>query len=412
MMSNTAQYGQAAHGLRTELSPNCEQVALFERCTGAARFAWNWGLAKRREVEVVKDCVEALRIPTAIDLHRWLVREKRGELAWLYDIPKDVPQEAFRDLDRAYKNLYEAHMGEPKFKSKRWAKKSFTVSGEKIKIADNAVRLPRIGWVRIKERGYLLPEGAVHIGSATVSEYAGRWFVSLSVMEDVSPLQPPEDAPVVGIDFNVGDPKGFAVLSDGSSIEAPQPLRKNMLRLKRLQRRVSEKRDGSKRQEKALGRVARLHLRIANIRKDFIEKTTTELAKRKRVYVVEDLNVAGMSSKGRRLGRSFTDVSIGRTIARLEQKATLYGSAVVKADRFYPSTKRCSNCGNVRDTVSPSQRWYSCELCGFEADRDRNASRNLQQWPSVRRTLETDATELQNPVSIKSGQQGAYPVCP
>ncbi len=412
MMSNVAKCGQAVYGLKTELAPNREQVTFFERCAGAARFAWNWGLAKRQEVEVAKDCIETLKIPSAIDLHRWLVREKRGELAWLYDLPKDVPQEAFRDLDHAYKNLYEAHMGKPKFKSKRWAKKSFTVSGEKVKVADNAIRLPRIGWIRLKERGYLLCEGAVHIGSATISECVGRWFVSLIVVEDVSPVQPSKDAPVVGIDFNVGDPEHFAILSDGSSIKAPQPLRKNLRRLQRLQRRAFEKQDGSKRQEKALGRAARLHFKIANIRKDFIEKTTTELAKHKRVYVVEDLNVAGMSSKRRHLGRAFLDVSIGRTIERLEQKAPWYGSEVIKADRFYSSTKRCSNCGNVKETMSLSQRWYSCELCGFKANRDYNAAWNLQQWPLVRRTLETGATILQSSASINNGRRDERPICP
>lgn len=394
-------------GQTTELDPTLGQSAFFGRCVGAARFVWNRALGRRLQVDDAKDvCPDLkLKVPTAADLHHWFVQDKQGELAWLYELPKDVVQQTLRELAQAFTNLYEHGYGYPKFKVKKRAKRSFTISGDKVEIADNAIRLPHVGWVRLKERGYLLPEvpDTVHVYSATVSEMAGRWYISLNIGDDATekPVETPTQ--VVGIDFNVGRPEDWAVLSDGSHVEQPQALRARERKLARLQRRASEKLKGSNRRRKAERRVARFLVHICSVRKDFIEKAMTSLAKAKRVYVVEDLNVDGMMRS--RLAKSVADASMSTAIRRLEQKAPWYGSAVLRADRFYPSTQRCSSCGHVKTgagKLSLGATWYVCQECGFQADRQYNAAWNLQQWPAVRGTLETDGTGSKDPPSSEN----------
>lgn len=275
--------------------------------------------------------------------------------------------------------------GWPKFKSKKWAKKSFRFNGENVVVADNAIRLPLIGWVRLKERGYLLPEGAVHLLSVTVSERGGKWFVAVSVEDSSRPIRVPKNAPVVGIDRGL---KTLAVLSSGLTIESPKALRAGERKLKHLQRAVSRKQKGSANRTKAVQKLQRHHLRITNVRKDALNKATTGLAKAKSVYVVEDLAVRAMMGN-HHLAKSIADASWTELLRQLEYKAAWYGSRVVKADRFFPSTKRCSSCGLVKDAMPLGERTFRCDECGLVMDRDLNASLNLQQWPLVQRTLET-----------------------
>lgn len=373
--------------LKTELNPNNAQRQLFERCAGAARFVWNWGLGRKQEIRQWNQLPTVqMKYPSAMDLHKELVIKKQGEFAWLYELPKSVAQESLRDLDKAYTNLFKRGYGWPKFKSKKWAKNSFRVNGEAVEVADNAIRLPIIGWVRLKEKGYLLPEEAVHLLSVTVSERAGKWFVSVSVEDPSrSPVRVPKDAPIVGIDVGLNT---LAVLSNGVTVESPKALHVGERKLKRLSRAVSRKQKGSANHQKAVRKLARHHLQITNVRKDALNKATTQLAKAKSVYVVEDLSVRAMMGN-HRLAKSIADASWSELVRQLEYKASWYGSRVVKADRFYPSTKRCSSCGNVKESMPLGERTYQCERCGMIADRDLNASRNLQQWPSVCRTLKT-----------------------
>jgi putative transposase len=407
--------------LKTELDPSGAQRELFERCAGAARFVWNWGLGRKQEVRQWNQMPTVrMKYPSAMDLHKELVRAKQGPFAWLYDLPKSVAQESLRDLDKAYTNLFKHGYGWPKFKSKKWAKKSFRVNGDAVEVADNSIRLPVIGWVRLKEKGYLLPEEAVHLLSVTVSERAGKWFVSVSV-EDVShhKARVPKDAPVVGIDVGLTT---LATLSNGLTIESPRALRTGERKMKRLQRAVSRKQKGSANRQKAIQKLQRCHLKITNVRRDALNKATTGLAKAKSVYVVEDLSVRAMMGN-HHLAKSIADASWTELVRQLEYKAAWYGSRVVKADRFFPSTKRCSSCGLVKDTMPLGERTFRCERCGMVADRDLNASRNLQQWPSVRRTLETPVkatTQVAREAGIvvdvlnvhKQGTDGPRPMCP
>jgi putative transposase len=355
---------------KTELDPNNVQRTALLKHAGVARFAYNWGLQRKRGVRILNILpVPRIKTPTAMDLHRELNRLKRTKYPWMYEVSKCAPQEALRDLDRAFKSFFEGRAKYPKFKSRKRGIGSFRLTGS-IRVFHDSVQLPRIGVVRLKEKGYLPVEG-VHILSATVSERAGRWFVSLQVEEEIE--VPINTGPVVGVDIGISR---LAVVSDGTIIENPKALASFERKRKRLQRSLSRKMNGSRNRLDAKMRLARCEFRIASIRRDAQHKATTELAKTKSVIAVESLNVNGLL-KNHCIAKKLADAGLGEFLRQLKYKAEWYGSRVVEADPFFPSTKRCSACGAVKDEMQLSERMYKCDSCGFEADRDLNAAINL-----------------------------------
>lgn len=356
---------------KTELDPNNAQRTALMRHAGAARFAYNWGLQRKNEVRILNMLpVPRIKTPTAIDLHRELNRLKKISLSWMYENSKCGPQEALRDLDRAFKNFFRRNAGFPKFKSRKRGIGSFRLTGS-IRVFEDHIQLPRIGKIRLKERGYL-PVDGVHILSATVSERAGRWFVSLSVEEEVE--VPENNGPRVGVDLGISH---LATVSDGTTIENPKALERYKRKLGRLQRLASRKERGSQNRKKVNQKVARCHFRIANIRRDATHKATSELARTKSVIGVENLAVKNLM-KNHHLAKSLSDASLWEFKRQLKYKSEWYGSEVVEAGRTFPSTKRCSNCGAIKDEMRLSERVYKCEHCGFEADRDLNAALNIE----------------------------------
>jgi putative transposase len=217
-----------------------------------------------------------------------------------------------------------------------------------------------------------LPESGVKILSATVSEQAGRWFVSLQVETD-SPKPAASDKPMAGVDLGV---KALATVSDGAVFANPQALKRNLQKVKRLQRAVSRKVKGSANRRKAVQQLARAHWRVANIRRDALHQATTTLAKTKSVIVLEDLNVSGML-KNHKLARVISDVGFGEFRRQLEYKTEWYGGQVLVADRFFPSSKMCSQCQSVKTELALSERVFKCDVCGFACCRDLNAALNL-----------------------------------
>jgi len=300
---------------------------------------------------------------------RQLNRYKKVFFPWMYEVSKCCAQEALRDLDKAYKNFLEGRAKFPRFKTKKRGAGSFRLTG-RIKISNDAVQLPRLGRIRLKEKGYL-PSDAKAL-SATVTERAGRWFVSLAVQQEIHPA--PNGGPIAGVDLGVSR---LATVSDGTVFENPKALTRRQRKLARLQRALSRKKKGSKNRAKAKQRLARLHLKISNIRRDAVHKATTWLAKTKSAIVVEDLNVQGMR-KNRHIARSVDDASMGEFRRQLQYKTVWYGSRLIVADRFYPSTKACSACGCIRE-IALSERTYRCAVCGLEIDRDLNAALNLEK---------------------------------
>lgn len=361
-------------GYKTELDPNNKQRTLLTRNAGAARYAYNWALNIKREAMAKRE-----KIPNAIELHRRLNELKQTELGWMYEVSKCSPQEALRNCDNAFTNFFrkckkkvKGKKGFPRFKSKKNGLGSFRLTGT-IKAEDRHVQLPKLGKLKLKERGYLPSDKKIL--SACVSEKAGRWFVSLQIEEEITP---PTNKPQIKIGVDLGI-KQLATTSDYEIFDNPKALRINLKKLQQLSRKVSRKVKGSKNRKKAAKKLAKLHYRIACIRKNAIHKITTHLTKNKSCLVLEDLCVSGML-KNRKLSRAIADVGLFEFRRQIGYKGVWYGCGVEFADRWYPSSKRCSQCGAMKADLMLSDRIYKCQSCGAEMDRDWNAAANLAAY--------------------------------
>jgi putative transposase len=354
---------------RYELKPSNHQKTLLKQHAGTARFTYNWGLAKR-----IAEYQQTKKSTNAIAQHKELNALKEKEFPWMYEVSKCAPQEALRNLDRAFKNFFERlekgeKPGFPRFK-KKGDGDSFRLTGS-IRIYQKAVKLPRLGKIRLKEntnkfKGRIL--------SATVTLEADRWFVSLQVVCERNDPEPVKGE-TVGVDVGINS---FAVMSDERKVENPKFLDKSLKKIIQKSKALSRKQKGSNNREKAKLRLSRAYRKIKNQRKDFLHKLSSELAKTKPVIVIEDLNVRGMV-RNRKLSRRILDSGWSEFRRLLEYKCEWYGSRLMIADKFYPSTKMCSECGRVKDVMSLSEREYICESCGMRMDRDLNASKNLNK---------------------------------
>ncbi len=350
---------------RYELKPNNQQQTLLKKHAGCARFAWNWGLAERKKL-----WEEEKKSTNAIEQHRKLNTLKKTELPWMYEVSKCAPQEALRDLDKAFRNFFEGRAGFPKFK-KKGIHDSFRLTGT-IKVFPKHIQLPRLGKIRVKEETAKLKG---RILSATVSREADRWYVSLSVEVEIPDPLPVKGEPV-GIDRGL---LHFAVLSTGEKIEASKSLERNLKKLRRLSRQHSKKQKGSSNRKKSALKLAGLHCRIKNQRKDFLHKLSTRLVKTKPVIVIEDLAVKNMM-KNKHFSRHIVDAGWGEFRRMLEYKTKWYGSKLATAPRFYPSSRRCNQCEYVLSELKLSTRQWACPECGAIHDRDINAAINLLQY--------------------------------
>ncbi|MCZ8121965.1 MAG: RNA-guided endonuclease TnpB family protein [Magnetospirillum sp.] len=356
---------------RIALDPTNKQRSYFAKGAGTARFAYNWALGEWRRLYEARKTDPALPQPTDAVLRRRLNEIKRATFPWMFDVTKCAAQEAIIDLGSAFRSFFEKRGRYPRFK-KKGASDSFCAANEvgTFRIEDRRIKLPVIGWVRLHES----PRFDGVAKRVTVSRTADRWFASIlfEVADTVADM-PPISA--VGVDLGVTD---LAVLSDGTKIAGSKPHKKLLGRLRRANKALSRKKRGSRNALKAKRRLARIHARISNIRKDALNKLTTRLVGRYRRIGIEDLNVRGMV-KNRRLARSIMDASFFELRRQLEYKARMHGATIVVADRFFASSKTCSCCGSVKAELDLSQRVYSCEDCGYEADRDINAARNLEK---------------------------------
>jgi len=297
--------------------------------------------------------------------------------AWYYEVSKCAPQEALRNLAKAYQRFFKKQAKHPVFQ-KKGRRDSFYLEG-KIQAKNSKIKLPRFGWVRLAENVNF--EG---IKNATISRKANHWFVSFRVpllkRKENYKIKSIENKEVVGIDLGV---KNLATLSDGTIFPNLRPYKKYKHKLKIEQRKLAKKfkkgQPQSNNYKKQLEKVSKIHYKIACIRQDALHKLTTYLAKNHSQIVIEDLNVSGMS-KNRKLASAILDGGFYEFRRQLEYKTDWYGSELVVADRFYPSSKTCSSCGHVKKDLKLSERIYHCEKCNIQIDRDLNASINLKNW--------------------------------
>jgi putative transposase len=355
-------------GFKTELKLNNQQrIALAKHC-GVARHAWNWGLGLTKKIlDHNKDNPDfKIKFPTAIDLHKWLVALVKSEHEWYYECSKSTPQQALMALRESWKRCFNKTAGVPKFK-KKGKRDSFTLEGTVKILGNNKIQVPVIGILKTYER---LPQ--VLTKSCTVSRQADRWFISFRFEVETQFVT---SNSVVGVDLGV---KSLATLSTGEVILGAKSYKKYETKLSRMQWLNRHKIIGSANWKKAQLQIARLHRKIANIRKDTLHKLTTLLAKNHGTVVIEDLNVSGMLAN-HKLAKSIADMGFFEFRRQLTYKCELYGSKLVVVDRWFPSSKTCSNCGTKKETLSLSERVFECGHCGFILDRDLNAAINLSK---------------------------------
>ncbi len=357
-----------AHKIALDL--NNVQASYMARAAGTARFAYNWALAEwKRQYEAWKLDNNQPQ-PSQAALRRQLNTIKREQFPWMLHVTKNAPQMAIIQLGEAFENFFADRAKYPQFRRKG-VHDRFTLTNDQFGIDGCRIRIPNLGWVRMRESLRF----AGKIMSATVSRVADRWFVSIAVdTQDNLHLPQAENQGAAGVDLGVS---ALATLSTGEAIVGPKPHKALLDRLRRSSRSLSRKQKGSSNRKQAKAKLARLHARIANIRMDALHQLTTSLTRRFHTIGIEDLNVRGMV-KNRHLARSVADMGFFEFRRQLEYKAAMRGGQVMVADRFFASSKTCSNCGHKLEVLSLSVRQWACPACGVVHDRDVNAAVNLK----------------------------------
>ena len=356
-----------AHRIR--LQPNNVQATYLARAAGTARFAYNWALAEwQKQYEACK-AEPTLPRPSEAALRRQLNRIKREQYPWMLEVTKNAPQMAIMQLGRAFENFFAGRVRYPRFRRKGRDDR-FTLSNDQFRIEGRHIRIPKLGWVRMREALRF----AGRIVSASVARVADHWYASITVDTSDSLVPPADNQGAVGVDLGI---KALATLSTGEMFEGPKALRTLLAGLRRRSRALSRKAKGSRNRAKAKLKLARLHARIANIRRDSLHQLSTSITRRFHTIGIEDLNVKGMLGN-RHLSRAIADMGFYELRRQLEYKATWRGGQVVLVGRWYPSSKLCSCCGYRLDELGLGVRHWTCPGCGASNDRDVNAAINLR----------------------------------
>ena len=356
------------------LYPNKEQEILLAKHFGCNRFIYNWALNLRKE-----SYEQSGKTISKFELNKMVTQlAKKEEYSWLQEVLSQSLQQSIQNLDTAYIKFFKEKTGFPKFKSKRTHRYSYRIpQNVKIDFEEHKVFLPKIKWVNIRvDRKF---EGLIK--SVTVKQLpSGKYFVSILVEDskDYQTKKQIEHANAVGIDLGIKD---FAILSDGTKIENPKFLRIKEQRLKVLQKRLSRKQKGSNNRNKQRIKVAKLHEKITNERKDFLQKLTTKLVKESQfdTFCLENLNVSGMM-RNHKLAKSIAEVSWYQFTEMLKYKCGWYGKNLVQIGQFEPSTKTCSHCGYKNTELTLKDREWICPVCNTYHDRDINAAINIKNF--------------------------------
>jgi putative transposase len=346
--------------------PTPEQESLLRRTMGCTRLVYNTALAARTEAWY-RDKTRISYIQTSALLTEW---KKADDLSFLNEVSSVPLQQSLRHLQTAFGNFFAGRAKYPTFKKKRnggsaeFTKSAFKFRDGQVILAKCSEALP-IRWSR------QIPEGCSPSTVTVKLTPAGKWFVSLLVDVDIEPLPPSEFK--VGVDLGIAS---LLALSTGEKISNPKTFRVKHKRLKKAQKALARKVKGSSNRHKARLKVARIHAEISDARKDFLHKLTTRLVRENQTIAVEDLAVKNMV-KNPKLALSITDASWGELVRQLDYKCEWYGRTLIKIDRWFPSSKRCSNCGHIAEKMPLNIRSWDCPSCGHSHDRDVNAAINV-----------------------------------
>lgn len=373
---------------KTRLEPNNKQAQKFKQFAGAARYAYNWALAKEKESYELGNGFIGEN-----ELRKIFTRHKE-EADWLYGISSDVTKQAIRDAATAFSNFFKGRAEFPQFKTKKNSRLAFYQDVFKFKTTDNHVRLEKISdskkenkqktnWIKVSEKGRI-PTISKGYQNPRITFDGIHWYVSVGVEVPDKPVEPLNDG--IGIDLGVKD---LAICSDKhtyKNINKTDRIRRLEKQKRRKQREISRKyeknKDGDKYVKtknivKAELALLKLYHKLTNIRKNYIHQVTNEIISRKPKFIVlEDLNVKGMI-KNRRLAKVVQQQSLAEFARILEYKARQNNIEIIYADRFFPSSKTCSCCGAIKHDLKLKDRIFKCNSCGLVIDRDFNASLNL-----------------------------------
>ena len=376
---------------KTEIDPTPDQIQKIRQTVGVCRYVYNIYLAKN--IEAHKNGEKFI---SGMGFSKWLNGHIKNhpELSWIKEVSSKSVKKSIMDCEAAFKQFFKKKSGFPKFKRRHSGTKMYFVKTDAktiIRCERHRIKIPTLGWVRLKEKGYIPTDTETHIiKSGTLSCRAGRYYVSVLV-EEPETEKPEMTGSGLGVDLGVKD---FASISNGQkfqNINKTPRLKKTKKSLRREQRRLSRKYESLKRRTKILKgeatrqniqkqvqKVQRLHQRIDNARTDYINKCVSEIVKTKPSYItIEDLNVSGMM-KNKHLSKAIASQKFREFRVKTEAKCKAMGIELRIADRFYPSSKTCHQCGYIKADLKLSDREYICPVCGYHADRDYNASLNLR----------------------------------
>lgn len=344
--------------------PTPEQEHNLARTFGAVRFIYNKALfIKSNAWRENQERISYNQMSSM--LTEW---KKTDEMSWLNDISCVPTQNALRNLQTAYDKFWRKQAEFPRFKKKRsknsatYFKSSFSFKNGQLKLAKHKQPLD-IRW----DRSFNSTPSQVTVSR----DSSGRFFVSMLVEEDIQKLEPLDNA--IGLDAGISS---LYTLSDGTKIENPKHFNKEKGRLAKAQRKASKKKLGSKNRAKANQKVAKIHAKIADRRKDHLHKLSTKLIRENQTICIEDLSVRDML-ESKKMSLAISDASWYEFRRQLEYKADWYGREIIAIDRFYPSSKTCSDCGYVIDKLPLNIRSWICPCCSVEHDRDLNAALNI-----------------------------------
>ncbi|SEG75250.1 putative transposase [Thermomonospora echinospora] len=347
--------------------PTCEQAEELARTFGCVRLVYNKALQERTRAYTLEGR-RVSYVESSAALTQW---KKTPELAFLGEVSSVPLQQALRHLQAAFANFFAKRAKYPTFKSKKKSRASAEYTRSAFRWRDGRLTLAKmdtplhIVWSRP------LPEGSEPSTVTVCRDAAGRWFVSILVEEKIAPLVPVEQS--VGVDAGV---TALATLSTGEKIVNPRHERADRKRLAKAQRALARKAKGSNNRAKARLKVARVYARIADRRRDHLHKVTTRLVRENQVIAVEDLTVRNLV-RNHSLARAISDAAWRELRMMLEYKAAWYGRTLVAVDRWFPSSKLCSACGTLQETMPLNVREWQCPHCGTIHDRDVNAAKNV-----------------------------------